>query len=143
MKVGVLGFGRLGKLLVKNLAQDASVYVYDTTLNDDEVTSLGATPSSLEDICKSKILILCIPISALTVVAQQIKNLVDENTLVVDVCSVKVHPMEQLTNILPKSVQILGTHPMFGPDSAGETLFGTKIAVCPTRIDENYFKKTS
>ena len=139
MKVGVLGFGRLGKLLVKNLAQDASVYVYDTTLNDDEVTSLGATPSSLEDICKSKILILCIPISALTVVAQQIKNLVDENTLVVDVCSVKVHPMEQLTNILPKSVQILGTHPMFGPDSAKKSLYGCKIVLCQERVSDESF----
>ena len=101
MKVGILGFGRLGKLLAKNLTQDATVSVFDTSLDLEEVKKFGATAASLEEVCKSKILILCVPISQITLVANQIKELVTPDTLVVDVCSVKVHPMEELTSILP------------------------------------------
>jgi prephenate dehydrogenase len=35
---------------------------------------------------------------------------------------------------LPASVAILGTHPMFGPDSAADSLMGRKIVLCPVRI---------
>jgi prephenate dehydrogenase len=139
MKVGVLGFGRLGKLLVKNLSQDASVFVYDNNFEHEEVKSLGATPTSIEEVCKCKILILCVPISAIRNVANEIKDLLSKDTLVVDVCSVKVQPMDELTHILPKEVEVLGTHPMFGPDSAAKSLYGCKIVLCQERVSDTTF----
>jgi prephenate dehydrogenase len=140
MKVGVLGFGRLGKLLVRNFTQDATVSVFDSNLDESEVNALGAKAVSLEEICKSKILILCVPISQISVVANQIKDLVTPDTLVVDVCSVKVHPMSELTSILPKEIEVLGTHPMFGPDSAAKSLYGCKIVLCQERVNDETFK---
>ena len=60
-------------------------------------------------------------------------------TLVIDVCSVKKLPSEIMLKFLPENVNILATHPMFGPDSAKDTLFGKKVAVCPVRIEEAMF----
>ena len=40
---------------------------------------------------------------------------------------------------LPKDCEILGTHPMFGPDSASETLYGAKIVLTKVRIEESKY----
>jgi prephenate dehydrogenase len=42
---------------------------------------------------------------------------------------------------LPAHVPILATHPMFGPDSAADTLQGMKIALCPVRIEPALLRK--
>jgi prephenate dehydrogenase len=39
-----------------------------------------------------------------------------------------------MESLLPKSIDFLPTHPMFGPDSASESLDGRKIVLCPGRI---------
>jgi prephenate dehydrogenase len=53
---------------------------------------------------------------------------------VLDVCSVKEYPVRVMKRFLPKSVEILATHPNFGPDSAADTLAGRQITLCPVRI---------
>jgi prephenate dehydrogenase len=37
---------------------------------------------------------------------------------------------------LPEKMEIIGTHPLFGPDSAGRSLKDRKIALCPVRTDD-------
>ena len=59
----------------------------------------------------------------------------------VDVCSVKVYPVQWMRELLPASVSILPTHPMFGPDSAAESLKDRKIVLCPERIADDVYQK--
>jgi len=61
--------------------------------------------------------------------------------LVVDVCSVKTLPVEWMRAQLPPAVSLLATHPMFGPDSARDSLQGHKIVLCPERISRDRFEK--
>jgi len=42
---------------------------------------------------------------------------------------------------LPDSVSILATHPMFGPDSASDSLQGRKICLCKVRLEEKQYRK--
>jgi prephenate dehydrogenase len=42
---------------------------------------------------------------------------------------------------LPDTVDILATHPMFGPDSAARSLAGHKIVLCPERIAPARYQK--
>ena len=50
LRVGVLGFGRIGQGVARRLAGFSSeVFVHDPYLNDDEVRSMGAEPVSLDD----------------------------------------------------------------------------------------------
>ncbi len=38
-----------------------------------------------------------------------------------------------MKRLLPRFVEILGTHPLFGPDSARNGIRGLKIVLCPVR----------
>jgi prephenate dehydrogenase len=46
-----------------------------------------------------------------------------------------------MKRMLPKDIEILGTHPLFGPDSASSTLKGKKIVVCGVRIEDKKYNK--
>ena len=46
-----------------------------------------------------------------------------------------------MRELLPQNVSILATHPMFGPDSAAESLSGCKIVLCKERIDDRFFNQ--
>ncbi|MFG1592180.1 prephenate dehydrogenase/arogenate dehydrogenase family protein [Halobacteriovorax sp. CON-3] len=142
MKVGIIGFGRLGKLISKYLEEDFTVEIYD--INESvkaEVEAIGCHFKPLEEVCKNPIVIPFVPMNKFESVIEEIAPLLSKDALVVDVCSVKEMPVAAMKKHLPETVSILATHPMFGPDSAGETLFGTKIAVCPVRIEDKYYQK--
>jgi prephenate dehydrogenase len=73
-------------------------------------------------------------------VLRTIAPLLRSDGLVVDVCSVKEYPIRLMTDILPQTVSILATHPMFGPDSASDSLEGRKICLCKVRIAETSYQ---
>lgn len=133
-EIGIVGFGRFGKLIAKYLAADHPLRVYDPAANDRDVTTLGAEPVSLEAASRCEVVILAVPISGLREALVQVRPHLTSDSLVVDVCSVKEHPVRWMQALLPSSAAILATHPMFGPDSAAESLQGRKIVLCPVRI---------
>jgi prephenate dehydrogenase len=128
--IGVVGFGRFGALTVRYLAQDCRVLVSSGRRPADEIASLGATKAALEEVCAQPLVVLCVPISAMQDTLSRIASLVSPGTVVIDVCSVKQYPIEWMRDALPDHAAVLGTHPMFGPDSAADTLAGRKIVLC-------------
>lgn len=134
--IGIIGFGRFGALTARYLARDLTVLVLDSGAKTEAIRAVGAAPASLEEICRQEIVILCVPISALRDHLRRIAPLLGPDTLVVDVCSVKVLPVRWMREILPPATPILATHPMFGPDSAADSLTGRKIVICRERLDE-------
>lgn len=134
MTVGLIGFGRLGRLLVKHFARDARIFVHDRVLDPREVRKLGAMPATLAAACAQDVVVLCVPMSAFEGVARRIGPLLRPDALVVDACSVKEHPVAAMKKHLPKSVSLLATHPNFGPDSAADSLKGRKIVLSKVRM---------
>lgn len=132
--IGIVGFGRFGRLIAKYLAADHPLRVYDPAVADSDVKALGAEPVSLEAASRCGVVVLAVPISGLREVLAQVRLHLAPGSLVVDVCSVKEHPVRWMQALLPASAAILATHPMFGPDSAAESLQGRKIVLCPVRI---------
>ncbi len=132
--IGIVGFGRFGKLAARYLAVDFPVRIYDPVAAIQEVASIGAESVSLEAASRCKVVILAVPISCLQRVLDQVRPHLMPDGLVVDVCSVKEYPVQWMQELLPSSVAILATHPMFGPDSAAESMQGRKIVLCPVRI---------
>lgn len=57
------------------------------------------------------------------------------STLFVDVLSVKVFPKQLLLNHLPSEMDILCTHPMFGPDSGKNSWSGLNFQYEMVRIN--------
>ena len=140
-KIGLIGFGRFGKLIVNHLSDDFEFYVYDKQGKKKEIGKNNANPSALGEACKQEVIILAVPISEIENTLKNIKNLLKKNSIVIDVCSVKEYPAKLMKNMLPHNVQILATHPMFGPDTASDSLEGRKIVMCRIRIqDQTYLQ---
>ncbi|MGE0082945.1 MAG: prephenate dehydrogenase/arogenate dehydrogenase family protein [Desulfococcaceae bacterium] len=139
--IGIIGFGRFGKLMAGYLSGDFEVFIYNRSGKDEEIRKIGAKPAVLAEVCSQKVLILSVPISAMQGFLKEISPLLRKDAVVVDVCSVKVWPVQWMQELLPQSVSILATHPMFGPDSAAQSLHDRKIVLCPVRIEDSRYGK--
>jgi len=140
--IGLIGYGRFGRLTVRHLSPDFDVVVHTrSTDKRDDIAAAGGRLVSLEEACARKIVIICVPISAMEQTLGQIAGLLAPDAIVADVCSVKEFPVKWMLRQLPESVDILATHPMFGPDSAARSLAGHKIVLCPERISPERYGK--
>ena len=133
--IGIFGFGRFGQLMTRYLARDFPVSVCDTGGKADAIAAAGARPAALAETAGQKIVILSVPISAIVGMIRRVRPHLKSGALVVDVCSVKVLPDRWLSEHLPPDIGYLPTHPMFGPDSAADSLEGRKIVLCPGRVE--------
>ncbi len=134
-KLTIIGMGRFGKLLYDELDK--------LMLDQLEVSAVTSRPEEfesyltidLEEAKEADIIIPCVPISQFEQKIKELADGINPNAVVLDVCSVKMKPIEWMRANLPESVQILGTHPIFGPDSVkiNEGLLGLPIVICPVR----------
>lgn len=122
------------------LRDSVEVRVYD---HDERRLEGLPERASLSEAAGCQLILLSVPISAMKQVCQQIAPKLKSGQLVVDTCSVKVRPVQWMTRYLPPDVDILGSHPLFGPDSGKEGIAGLKIALCPVRIRPEYYSYIS
>jgi len=141
MEIGIIGFGRFGKLMAGYLAEDCKVYVSSRSNKEKEIRQLNAIPSALEEAASRDIVIPSVPISEFESTLKKIKPFLKKGALVMDVCSVKEYPAQIMKKVLPKETQILATHPMFGPVSAADSLEGRKLVLCKIRIKDALYNK--
>lgn len=139
--IGVVGFGRFGALASRYLAEKCKVFVYSRSQSARAIETCGASRTSLEDACKQPFLVLSVPISAMRSTLKRIAPHLAPDTVVVDVCSVKLLPIKWMQELLPRGAAILGTHPMFGPDSAADSLRDRKIVLCNVTTPEETYAR--
>lgn len=133
----IIGFGRFGELMASLCAQRFEVVIVENDNAKRRVAEqVGYKIISIEDIVDADFIFLAIPISGLEDALNQLAPLLRRDQVVVDLCSVKVYPMQLMQKIL-KVPQIMGCHAMFGPDSAKKGLQGRQVALCPLRIEED------
>lgn len=131
--VGILGVGRFGAMICHHLKKRCKVLAYDS---DPVKLRTVAENAPLLEVVKADLLILAVPISAIKDVCEEIAPHLASHQIVVDTCSVKQRPVQWMLERLPEEVGILGTHPLFGPDSGKDGIAGLKIALCPVRISK-------
>lgn len=128
--IAIIGYGRFGSLLAEMLKKDGEIHIISRT----KVKNRNYKKIDYKDLKNMDWVILAAPISAFLSVIKKIAPLLKPEALVMDVCSVKVWPCRWMKNHLPKTVKILGAHPMFGPDSARYGLKGLSMVFCPVRL---------
>jgi prephenate dehydrogenase len=112
-KVSIIGYGRFGAMLHALLSKGFEVDVYDKKqINNSDVNEL-----SLKDALKNETIFIAVPIRDFESLIHEIKNDIQGNKTVIDVCSVKVFPKNVMTQNLSAEIDIIATHPLFGPDS--------------------------
>ncbi|WP_280529948.1 prephenate dehydrogenase/arogenate dehydrogenase family protein [Methylobacterium bullatum] len=93
----------------------------------------GVRLGSLAETATCRVVVLAAPVSKLAEVVSTIGPHLRPGALVLDVGSVKMVAARIMADGLPDHVEIVATHPLFGPQSARSGVKGLKIAVCPIR----------
>ena len=75
------------------------------------------------------LVLFAVPIRSLERALFDSRDALGPDTVVADVCSVKMIPCELLSRALPGR-PVVGTHPLFGPDSAPVSCAGQRAAIC-------------
>ncbi len=141
MTIGIIGFSRFGQLLAKILKPYAEVYVYNRSDKSQQTKELGVNWADLEKVCQCDWVFVAVAISATEDMIRKIAPLVKKGSLIMDVCSVKVLPAKWLHAYLSQEMEIMATHPMFGPDSAKDGTEGLQWILCPLRISQETLNK--
>lgn len=129
-RFGVLGFGRFGAFAVRHLEPFGEVVVHDPEVS----IPFPLRAVSFAEAAAARSVILAVPIRAIPETLRALRPRLHPGTLVADTASVKTLPLAWMEQFLPADVEYVGTHPLFGPDSARDGLGGHRIVLVPGRI---------
>ncbi len=134
INIGIIGFGAFGRLVANHLFPYFNLCIRDTAQPFVLLDNGERYPcATLQEIANCQYIILAVPVSQIQRVSRDLYHLLKADTVIVDVGSVKLEPTETMLAELPAHVEIVGTHPLFGPQSAQNGLNGLKVAICPVR----------
>jgi prephenate dehydrogenase len=141
--VGIVGLGAFGALmetLIRRFLPAIEVRIHSSRSGPD-----GKRFYSLEDTCAADALILAVPIKYFEQTVLKVLSHLATHTVLVDVSTVKAHPVEVLRRLAPDR-QWLATHPMFGPESykkKAESVEGFRIVLAEHTLPEEDFSALS
>lgn len=130
ISIGLIGFGAFGRLIAAHLGPLFPIFAFDPAACEP---AKGVTLTDVATAAACDLVILAMPVPQLGAAIAAIKPHLRPGAVVLDVCSVKVLPAQLMRAELPETVEIIGTHPMFGPQSARGGVKGLKIVICPIR----------
>lgn len=84
-----------------------------------------------EEVKESDIVIVSVPINVTEETIAEIAPKMKSGSLLMDFTSIKVKPVEAMMKFAPPDVEILGTHPMFGPTI--RTIRGQTVILVPVK----------
>lgn len=139
LSIGIVGFGNFGQFLAQRLRR-AGHRVLATSRGDysKRAEDLGIewVPDA-DDFCEEHpdVVLLCSSILSTEAVLRSLPmQRLKRRTLFVDVLSVKQFPKRLMLKFLPPEVDIMCTHPMFGPDSGAGSWEGLPFMFDEVRI---------
>ena len=133
-QLGLIGFGAFGRLTARHLSPRFYILAHDPAATDGEGT---AVLTDLASAAACPVVILAVPVEAMARTVADIAPHLRPGAVVIDVGSVKVLPARLMDDGLPQGVEVVGTHPLFGPQSGRDGIAGLRLAVCPVRGDRS------
>jgi len=131
--VGLLGFGAFGRLIARHLHRHFRLVVSDPALEPGPPIFANVRAGTLAEAARCDLVLLAMSMDALAPALGDLRPQLKAGTVIVDTVSVKVEPARIMREMLPDDVEIVGSHPLFGPQSAKGGLRGHNIALCPVR----------
>jgi prephenate dehydrogenase len=131
--IGIVGFGVFGALVAKHLAAHCRLLAFDPAPRGEMPADGSVQSCDLPEIARCDVVVLAVPVSAFAEVIRALRPHLRPGTIVIDVGSVKIEPVRTMLAELPPFVEIIGAHPLFGPQSAKDGVAGHRIAWCPVR----------
>lgn len=135
--LGLFGVGSFGRLALKHLAPHFNVMAHDPSPQAVAYgKEQGVAMVSMQEAAQADIVVLGPPVQKMKELVLAIKDHLKPGALVLDVGSVKFNIATMLMAELPAHVDIICTHPLFGPQSGKNGIAGLKICVCPLRGED-------
>jgi len=132
--LGLVGFGQFGRLAAEILRAHFDILVTDAAPGAATAArEAGLAFGSLEAAAARDVVVVAVPVAAMRAVFAAIAPHLRPGALVADVGSVKMLPAQWMEEILPAHVDLIATHPLFGPQSAKAGLEGLRFVICPIR----------
>ncbi|KRW93138.1 prephenate dehydrogenase [Paracoccus sp. MKU1] len=130
----IFGFGAFGRLIARALAPHLPVAVSDPDpAARAEARRLGLAVVGPRQAGRFGVVVLAVPVPGLGDCLRRLAPHLRPGQVVADVCSVKQGPAGLMRQILPAGVEILASHPLFGPQSLPGPLAGGRVVLCPVR----------
>ncbi|XP_044509012.1 arogenate dehydrogenase 2, chloroplastic [Mangifera indica] len=126
LKIGILGFGTFGQFLAKTMIKQGHI-LHATSRTDHSQLCHQMGISFFRDLgafleADNDVILICTSILSLSEVLKSLPlNFLKRPRLIADVLSVKEHPRNLLLQVLPAEMDVLCTHPMFGPESGKDS----------------------
>jgi prephenate dehydrogenase len=136
--VGIIGLGKFGYLMVNYLKEADSNLVIKAASRTKKVDQ--KLVFELDEVCQCDLVIPAVPVKYFEDCIKDISSKIRRDSVVMDVCSVKVHPKEVMLKNLASSNQIICTHPNFGPESYrmnGKTTKGLNYIIENVRVEDS------
>lgn len=128
--VALLGFGRFGAAFAELLQRAGHrVRVHDPHA---QVPAALAAKGLADALADAQWVVLAMPVPHLRAALAELRPLLQPGQVVFDVGSVKLHPCEQMDEILGDAIAHVGTHPLFGPLSLARGDRPLRVALCPS-----------
>ena len=146
--VGIIGFGSMGQFMAERMFEGSEVVVHDPFMQAEHEPHITAEKRaaidraafvSMGEIASSEAIVLAVPAKSLKPAIVGIAEAVSvnkNNPLIVDVCSVKEYPSNLFKWLLGGHEEILLSHPLFGPQSAKDSMEGRELIVTETKGDK-------
>ena len=131
--IGIIGFGRFGQFAAKHLRGRLDVTVWDLRDLRKQAAAVGVRWGSLQEAASREYVLLALPISELRSCLEVVCTVLRPGATLLDCCSVKVLPVRWMMELAPAEAEVIGLHPLFGPQSGSGGVAGLPIVVCPGR----------
>ena len=115
-KIAIVGYGQFERFMAKHLRPYAIIVPIKRNTDPKKVSACD-------------VVIFSVSWCGLEPVTARLKPFIGPETLLIDVMSVKQKPLAFLKKQFPEH-QILGTHPIFGPQSGKNGIKGLPIVLC-------------
>jgi prephenate dehydrogenase len=134
--LGLIGFGQFGQLAASVLKDHFDVLATDVAADAAAAArNAGVAFGTLGQAAAREVVVVAVPVIVMREMFAAIAPYLRPGALVIDVGSVKMLPAQWMTELLPANVDLVATHPLFGPQSAKMGLEGLRFVVCPLRGD--------
>lgn len=121
------GMGRWCAGLFKSAGYDVCISSRGDA--SDVARALGVGISTPKEAGRFDVVVLSVPMDALEGVASEVAPGMRQGALLMDLSSLKAKPLEAMLRHAPPGVEVIGAHPLFGPQS---DFCGRTVVLVPT-----------
>ena len=131
--IGLVGFGAFGQFITPHLSPFFEIWAWNRSDQSLAAKALNISYVPIKDVLNKDIIILCTNANSFEQIIKENAHLFNPKAIVIDVASIKLKPVELMLKYLPATCEIIGTHPLFGPQSGKYGIRGLNFVLCPVR----------